>query len=102
MLRERSLRLYPNPEMSKTASSLFATFAESSRLAVNKNRAYGAMPLRVLTADTLLAAPDAPAAVKAEMPRVREEWQHQHDQLAAYPVAASMSASRAPDTSFSK
>lgn len=82
-LRERSLKLYTNPEMSKTASSLFATFAESSRLVVKKDRAYAAMPLRVLTADTLLAAPNASTAVKAEMPKVREEWQHQHDQLAA-------------------
>jgi len=62
-LRERSLRLYTNPNMLKTAASLFATFADSSRLVVNKDRAYGAMPLRVLTADTLLAAPNASAAL---------------------------------------
>ncbi|KQM14788.1 hypothetical protein ASE49_11550 [Novosphingobium sp. Leaf2] len=69
--------------MFKTAASLFATFAESSRLIVNKDRKYGAMPLRVLTADTLSAGPDASPALEAEMPKVSAEWQHQHDQLAA-------------------
>jgi pimeloyl-ACP methyl ester carboxylesterase len=83
LLRERSLKLYTNPEMWKTAASLFATFAESSHLIVDKDRTYGAMPMRVLTADSLLAAPNASPAAKAEMPTVREEWQHQHDQLAA-------------------
>jgi len=83
LLKKRSLRLYTNPEMMTTAASLFATFAVSSHLVVKKDRSFGAMPLRVLTADTLLSAPGASAALEAEMPMVRTEWQHQHDQLAA-------------------
>lgn len=101
-LRERSLRLYTKPEMWKTAASLFATFVDSSRLVVNKDRTYGAMPLRVLTADMLLAAPNASAALGAEMPKVRMEWQRQHDRLATLSSRGVNIRVAGTDTPFSR
>ena len=83
LLKKRSLRLYANPEMWTTSASLFATFATSSHLAVKENRAYGYMPLVVLTAGMPLEVPDASPALKAELPTVQAEWQQQHDRLAA-------------------
>jgi pimeloyl-ACP methyl ester carboxylesterase len=57
---------------------------QNSRIVLKPHRNYGAMPLVVLTAgDALQLPPDAPDAVKAELPLQQADWRRGHDAYAA-------------------
>jgi pimeloyl-ACP methyl ester carboxylesterase len=72
------------PEKLETMASINSTLAASAALAVNPRRTYGDMPLIVLTATNMGPPPaGASAQFAAQMPRVAEEIDRGHDELAA-------------------
>jgi pimeloyl-ACP methyl ester carboxylesterase len=83
-LKDRLSMMLRDPAEFSTAASLWTNFDKSTRLSVNSERNYGNMPLRVLTATAPLAIPEgATDAIKAEIRASQEEWERQHDRLAA-------------------
>ena len=81
-LRE-ALALRRTPEKYETMASINASLGESAALVVDPQRNYGAMPLVVLSATSRGAAPDADEALAAQLPRIAEEIDRGHDELAA-------------------
>jgi pimeloyl-ACP methyl ester carboxylesterase len=59
------------------------SFDVDSKVVLNPGRNYGSMPIIVLTAGVMEAAPDDPDAIKAEVPLMKVEWLRAHDALAA-------------------
>lgn len=77
-------RLDAMPDRARTAASLEANFGASAALVRNPDRAYGAMPVAVLTAGGKIQLPkEAPAAAKREIPSLEAEWVRGHEALAA-------------------
>lgn len=66
-----------------TIASSHAFFDENSKTIASSHRAYGNMPLIVLTAGEAPLAPDASQVEREEMPLRQAEWLRGHDEYAA-------------------
>jgi pimeloyl-ACP methyl ester carboxylesterase len=72
-----------NPLQYEAQASFLPSMAENSRLAINAARNYGDMPMVVLTATVQPPPPDATPEQLAALAAMNQEWNNQHDALAA-------------------
>jgi pimeloyl-ACP methyl ester carboxylesterase len=72
-----------NPLQYEAQASFLPSMPENSRLAINAERNYGDLPLVVLTATVQPAPPNATPEQLAALALQNQEWNNQHDALAA-------------------
>ena len=72
-----------SPLQYEAQASFLPSMPENSTLVINADRNYGDMPLVVLTATVQQAPPNATPEQLAALPLQNQEWNNQHDALAA-------------------